>query len=324
MNAISKSIRSEAAKWFLRLKDAEPDHPDRGMFESWLMQSALHRDAYQAIAQTWEDFDSPRDMRALADGMMRKKLDEDAQRKRQTSTLAKVASFAVLAIGVIFSYQFWQTQPLTQMAQTSQVGSIVYQTLDDGSQLTLGADSDVEIIYYRNKRLVNLKHGQAVFEVVKDASRPFVVASEDAVVTVKGTRFLVNRVDHKTVVAVDHGKVQVQALDADGNVTDGQQMLGAGEVAEVKLTGVQKVNRNAMDAFAFLQGKLMFDGASLNEVAETISRYRQTPLVDNSQSQASITAVVQIKDMEHFIQSLPQVAEIKMDYSTNKTILESQ
>lgn len=324
MSILTKSIRSEAARWFLRLKDAESDHPDRGMFEAWLMQSPSHREAYQSIAQAWDDFDSPQDMSALADVMMRKKLDEEVQRKRQASTLAKVASIATLAIGVLFGYQSWQSQPLTQIAQTTQIGHIVEQVLDDGSQLTLDANSDIEVTYYRNKRLVNLKRGQAVFTVTKDIDRPFVVNSEDAVVTVKGTRFLVNRVDHKTVVAVEHGKVQVQALDGAGNLSDHLQMLGAGDVAEVKLAKVQKINRNAKDSFAFIQGKLMFDGANLNEVAETISRYRQLPVVDNTHSKASITAVVQVKDIEHFIQTLPQVADIQLDYLPNKTELNSQ
>lgn len=320
MNTLHKHVREEAAKWFLKLQHAEPDHPDRSQFEYWLMQSAMHQEAYQAISQTWQDFDSPKKVEVLADAMQRKKLDDDIKRRSKVASLAKFASILVLGFCAVFAYQAWQQQPLMHVAQSSQVGHIVSQYLPDGTQLTLDARSKVEVTYYRDKRLVKLKQGQAVFEVVKDQARPFVVESANARVTVKGTRFLVNQLNHKTYVAVDHGKVLVESLDSQGNTAAGKVVLTNGQVAEIGSTPLpRQLNRNALNMFEFMQGRVIFEDANLNEVAETVSRYRSTPLTSNVQRYVGITAVIQTKEMEKFIQSLPQVADVTLKHTPART-----
>lgn len=322
MNILHKSIREEAAKWFLRLKNADMDHPDRTKFEAWVMQSTAHQDAYQSVSQAWQDFDSPEQMEHLADAMQRKKLDDDIKRRSKVASFAKMAAVVVLSFCILFGYQSWQQQPLMHSVQSSQVGHVVGQYLSDGTQLTLDARSDVEITYYRNKRLVKLKQGQAVFDVVKDQDRPFVVESTNARITVRGTRFLVNMVDQKTYIAVDHGKVQVQALNHNGHQAENIILLSNGQVAEVKSgQSPAKLNRNASNMFAFTQGQLVFEDATLNEVAETISRYRPIPLVSNISRLVGITAVVNIKEIESFVQSLPHVADATIKHSATKTEL---
>lgn len=327
MNILQKSIREEAAKWFLRLQNAEPDHPDRGKFEAWLMQSTTHQDAYQSVTEAWQDFDSPKKLESLSQAMQRRKLDEDIKRRSRTATFAKVASIVALGFCSLFAYETWDNwyqAPVSQVAQSSQVGHIVGRYLADGTHLTLDAHSNVEVIYYRNKRLIKLKQGQAVFDVVKDQDRPFVVESANARITVKGTKFLVNMVDQKTYVAVDHGKVQVQALDNAGNATEQTIMLTNGQVAEIKRAKpMRKLNRDAISMFAFTQGSLVFEDASLNEVAETISRYRATPLVADVNHSIGITAVLKIKEVESFIHSLPAVAGVMVNHMPSKTELKA-
>jgi len=289
------------------------------------MQSTTHQDAYQSVSEAWQDFDSPKRMESLSQAMQRKKLDEDIKRRSSATTFAKVASIVALGFCSLFAYQTWDhwyQAPVSQVAQSSQVGHIVGQYLTDGTHLTLDAHSDVEVIYYRNKRLIKLKQGQAVFDVVKDLDRPFVVESADARITVKGTKFLVNMVDQKTYIAVDHGRVQVQALDSDGNVSEQAILLTNGQVAEVKRRKpMRRLSRDAMSMFAFTQGSLVFEDASLNEVAETISRYRGTPLVSNTNNPMGITAVFKIKEVESFIHSLPAVAGVTVKHLPTKTEL---
>lgn len=325
MNIPHKSIREDAAKWFLRLQHAEPDHPDRSKFEAWLMQSTTHQDAYQSVAEAWQDFDSPKKMESLSQAMQRKKLDEEIKRRGRATAFAKVATIVVLGFCTLFAYQAWDNwyqAPVSQIAQSSQVGHIVGQYLADGTHLTLDAHSDVEVIYYRNKRLIKLKQGQAVFDVVKDQDRPFVVESANARITVKGTKFLVNMVDQKTYIAVDHGKVLVEELDSTGHVSEQAIVLTNGQVAEVKRAKpIRRLNRDANNMFAFTQGSLVFEDASFNEVTETISRYRATPVVSNVNNPMGITAVLNIKDIESFIHSLPKVAGVIVKHSPTKTEL---
>ena len=312
----------QASKWFLRLKDAAPDHADRGRFEAWLMESEANRQAYQRIAETWGDFDSPARITHISQAMSARKLDEDIRKRQRANTLAKLGAVVAIGLASLFGFQQWQSwqaQPLETIAQTSAPGHMVSRFLPDGTKLTLDAHSDTKVVYYRDKRYVRLLHGQAVFEVVKDADRPFIVESDHARITVKGTRFVVNMINHKTVVAVDHGKVLVETLQA-GQTSS--VLLSNGEVAEVKDQAKPvKLNKSAKDYFAFLQGKLIFDGASLSEVTETLSRYRQPPVVNHSTSGTEISAVVDVHTLNKFIKTLPAVAPVKLQESEAETII---
>jgi transmembrane sensor len=310
-------IHEQAAKWFMRMRDAAPDAPDRSIFERWLLQNQAHANAYAAVAQTWDDFDSPKQLESLADAMLRKKLAQDAKRKKISAHLAKAAAVTMFGFIALFGYHSWQAQPVMQMAQNSAVGQIISQELSDGSKLTLDANSQVEVTYYRDKRLVKLMRGQAVFEVTKDAARPFVVDSETALITVLGTRFLVNRIDNRVRVAVDHGRVQVQAVDAKGNAIHPPIIITNGQMAEVTASlQANRIAHPAADAFAFTQGKLVFEEATLSEVAETLSRYRVKPVVADAASQPRdlqrITAVLKITEGEQFIHALPKIAAVKV------------
>lgn len=310
----------QASRWFLRLRDAAPDHADRGRFEAWLMESEANRMAYQRIAETWGDFDSAARITHISQAMSARKLDEDIRKREKHSVFAKAGAIAAICLSSLFGFQQWKewhAKPLETLAQTSAPGHMISRYLSDGTKLTLDAHSDTKVLYYRDKRYVQLLHGQAVFEVTKDADRPFIVESNHARITVKGTRFVVNMINQKTVVAVDHGKVLVETLQA------GQAnsiLLTDGQVAEVKnQASPTKLNKPAKDYFAFLQGKLIFDGAPLSEVTETLSRYRQLPLVNRSTAPAEISAVVDVKTLNKFIKTLPAVAPVKLQESDTET-----
>jgi transmembrane sensor len=81
--------------------------------------------------------------------------------------------------------------------------------LSDASAVHLGADSRASVVYGRAARDVYLRQGEAVFEVAKDAHRPFSVMAADARVTATGTVFEVDRVDDAVEVRVFEGAVKV-------------------------------------------------------------------------------------------------------------------
>ena len=310
----------QASKWFLRMKDAAPDHADRSKFEAWLMSSEANRAAYQTIADTWEDFDSSEQIKQISQAMAMKKLDDDIRKRHKATQLAKLGALVMILITGLFgmnAWQSWRAKPLETVAQATAPSQMVTHYLSDGSKLTLDAHSQTQVLYYRDKRYVKLLQGQAVFEVVKDADRPFVVESAHARITVKGTRFLVNMINHKTIVAVDHGKVLVESLT---NQPAGSVVLTNGQVAEASSQSApHPVQKSAKDAFAFLQGRLIFDGAAMTEVTETLSRYRQAPVVNQSTTRTPISAVVDVTSLNTFVKALPSVAPVNLEESSTQT-----
>ncbi len=77
--------------------------------------------------------------------------------------------------------------------------------LGRAARFTVAASS----AFSKNERLVELSRGQALFEVFKDASRPFIVVSDSARVKAVGTQFDVNHHKQGIVVTVVEGRVAV-------------------------------------------------------------------------------------------------------------------
>ena len=150
-----------------------------------------------------------------------------------------------------------------QMASQSITAQLKTQTLEDGSEITLNANSKIQVTYYHHQRHVNLLQGEAIFNVQKDSSRPFIVETTNAKITVLGTRFAVNKLSKLVRVSVDHGKVKVQSKENGSQI-----LLQNDQVAEIFIgQTVQNKNTPAADYFKFAQGTVVFNQADMTEIS---------------------------------------------------------
>lgn len=318
MNKHRHRVQQEAARWFARMRDAEPDHPERSRFEAWLLADPLHASEYAAFADTWEDFDSTARLQSLAQALQRKREEWRQQRASLGKRMAGgIMGLVLVVTSGLLGFELWrerQAQPLLTAAHDTAIGETARLTLGDDTRLTLNADTRIEVAYYRDRRTVTLKRGEAIFEVARDAARPFVVDSGHARVTVLGTRFAVNRLSHLVRVGVDHGRVRVEAQGAAG-ANASPLVLSDGQVAEVLAGGQpQHSQRHAGDAFSFADGYIRFERASLHEIAETLSRYRKSPVTASSAAtEPHITAVVKLSRIDQFLKQLPLIAPVTVD-----------
>lgn len=322
-----KSMRETAIQWFMRMQHANADHTDRSRFEAWLMSHPAHQRAYSEVAELWEDFDSPSQVQLLASAMEQKERLKEERKNRIKKSIASTLGVLMIAVASLLGYQIWQAQPLMQIATVTDVGQIKSQELEDGTKLTINSGSEIEIIYYRNQRLVKLYRGEAIFEVTRDESRPFVVDSGKAKITVLGTRFAVNRLQSLVRISVDHGSVKVESQSTQGNANGAPLILKGGDVAQIDNSGVAKrIDFNAADSFEFQQGIITFDQAGLEEIAETLSRHRR-PMVHadvTSGHDVHITAVLNVKNVEKFLYNLPTMAPVIIHSEAGNTVLLGQ
>lgn len=319
----NKKISEAAARWFIRMQEAAPDAPERSQFEAWLMQSPLHQQEYLSISQAWQGIDSVDELQTMATAKQADRFFKQSERKKARQKLAGTVAGVVAALCIgwagLHQYQVWQSTPTLQLAAQTTTAQLTTQTLDDGSRVTLNANSNIEIKYYRNQRHIDLLQGEAVFEVTPDRDRPFVVETQRLKVTVLGTRFAVNKLKQLERVSVDHGKVQVL------NKQDQQALiLQNNQVAEINQHTLQaRPQVNAQDYFRFISGTLVFNQASLSEIAETVSRYQHKPITSDDRSQEKISAVVAIKDSNSFIATLPRIANVRVHRSPEGIQLET-
>lgn len=319
------NIRQAAVRWYMRMREAAPDAPERTTFEMWLLSDRRHQSAYRLIESTMEDFTSTDRLKNLSNAMTQKQFFEKTQRSKKLSKLGSGLATLVLCIGLGWlgqhQYQAWQAAPVSQQTQHTAVAQMIKRTLEDGTVITSNANSNLEIVYYRHQRLVKLKQGEAIFEVARDAERPFVVETIQAKVTVLGTRFAVNQLANRVRISVDHGSVHVAR--ADGR--EGSLILHNGQVAEIVLREAPEyVNRNAADGFGFAKGLMVFDRADMFEVAETLSRYRQQPVKamffgDNT---PKINAVLKSGEVEEFIHTLPSSVPVVLNRKPDGLVIE--
>lgn len=326
MSKHDESIKQAAARWYMRMREAAPDAPERTTFEMWLMSDRRHQAAYQLIESTMDDFSSTERLKDLSNALSQKLFFEQTARRKKLSKLGSGLAVMLLCVGLGFigrnQYQQWQAEPLSTQVQTTAVAQIAKHTLEDGSVITANANSALEIVYYRHQRLVKLNRGEAIFEVTKDAERPFVVETQQAKVTVLGTRFAVNQLSKKVRISVDHGRVQVARADG----TEQALILQNGEVAEIsqQSQAPTKVNRNAADSFTFASGRIVFDRADMFEVAETLSRYRKQPInaVFNGDQTPKVNAVLKVSELEAFVQTLPRSVPVTLKHQPDALVIE--
>lgn len=143
--------------------------------------------------------------------------------------------------------------------------------LADGTHVWLYAGSTITypVNFYGKNRVVYLQ-GQAHFEVKHDASRPFVIVTDQLNATVLGTELNVSCYSGEEAhVALLNGIVEVKAK-ADGKTV----RLHPGQGYTLLYNGQLAVEEENMEPYSlWKQGYLYFDDAPLADIAAQFSRW---------------------------------------------------
>lgn len=301
------NAREQAAYWFTRLIDLPKDHPDHEQWRQWLAADAQHAREYQAFCDLWGDFSSTASTQALAQAV---------ERRHSRRTFVRRGALGLVALFAVgLGWRYSRRDEFEQLYITG-IGELGRHHLPDGSELYLAADTRLQVRFNGGQRLVYLLQGQAIFEVAHDANRAFTVDGGLARVTVLGTRFVVERAASALQVSVQRGRVLVEN-------EQGSQVLAAGQVASTTQRQPPRLlDVSASNAFAFSQGRLVLDQASLEDIASLLSRYRQQPVrVLPGSGNPRINAVVQLENIEGFLQALPSIAPIEVSQGDGVTYL---
>ena len=192
-------LLAEAVDWRLRIEAEPDDEALRAALDAWLAASAAHARPTGCRAH---------DARCRRPaGRLRRSASQTPAAPAPGAPLPRSRVAACIAFLFLPTAQLWLASDY--QTATAELRRI---TLDDGSVVSLDAASAIAVRYGAARREVALLSGRAFFEVVPAADRPFVVAVDDATVTVTGTAFDVRSSAQTTSVAVQSGTVEV-ALD---------------------------------------------------------------------------------------------------------------
>ncbi|OPA90421.1 peptide ABC transporter substrate-binding protein [Pseudomonas fluorescens] len=303
---IDRQARDEAAQWFARLQDAGLSAEERQRFDAWRAEKPEHQYELDVLQGLWSATD------LLPEARLQALCEAPLERPKRRAILRYAMAASVLAVALGLGLFSGLDHPKPYSAEFStRLGEHRQVALPDGSVMDLNSRSVVAVHFEKDRRGVELMSGEAMFSVEHDTRRPFVVATGVGQVTVTGTRFDVRRDDDQTRVVVEAGTVKVQ-----GSATDDIVTLTAGRGTHIdnvgKVVAAYAVNPDELTAWR--TGKLVFNNASLGEVAREVSRYREQPLRVSTAavSNLRLTSVFKADDTDALLKALPHILPVAL------------
>lgn len=276
------SIREHAAEWFLRLHAHDLSVVERFAYLQWLKASPAHIGETLQVCQLYSILYPMKKQLFFTNeddvsNVIELPRDDDATPPARTRSswhirvLVGAMAIGLLLIAASIAKRAWLDPTIE--TQASEWRSLA---LNDRSLVSVGPRTQLRNQFGGRQRLLHLASGEALFEVAKDASRPFIVDAELAVVRATGTRFAVSRRDLEVVVTVEEGTVLVgrdRPQSSPVAIESGQQVI----VAESWPPVVRHVN--ATRVLAWSNRRLVFEGDTVAAAAAEFNRRNRVQIV---------------------------------------------
>ena len=292
----------QAARWIVQLSADDPAERDtaRAGYAAWKAADPLHATAAAGMEKLLLQLSTVREPAGGNPRPARAALTAIAPKRLRLRQLAAASAVAVLVLSgaLVFS-----ERPAYLLADLrSPTGQWRTHTLTDGSRLTLGSNSAVNVHFDAGERHVELVRGDILVNVAKDAQRPFIVDSGQAAIRALGTRFSVRREGGATILSMLESKVSAQVPHHPAAVVQ------AGQRARITGDGVGPLT--AIDAAslqdAWRAHQLVVDDLPLAEVLDELARHRPGQLhYDRAQiAGIRVAAVLPLDDTDKALQLL--------------------
>lgn len=310
-------LRMEATEWFVVMRGPEAEER-RAEFEQWLARGALHRAAYNRVANLYS---------------AAKQVNWDAVPKaRPVRGSIRRAHFAVLAAITVVGFVTWRMVmgpdtegPATEgsrLVATASPAVAAYRTgvgelrnvrLSDGSRLTLDASTLVLVDYGRERRALRLEYGRARFDVAHER-RPFAVDAGTSQVLARGTVFDVS-LDRTNRIEIHllRGSVDVTSQGRDGVAH--VMRLQPGEALRFQDQGPAGKPTSIPDGAEQWTSVMMdFRSARLAEVLEAANRSNTVPIELGGEAlrELRVSGSFRVDNPDELAQSLAAILDLRV------------
>lgn len=303
-----EAVQQQAEHWFARLRSERCSTAEQRAFDTWLAADASHATAYSQTERLWNELGSLSDDAEL--GHVRHAARRTARtRMRRVARRRHLAIAASLVCALVVATAFWFLgDHSTAQRYVTAHGEQRSVALADGSRVMLNTDTVLEVTLGTRVRSVHLVQGEALFDVVHDNARPFVVYANGNTISDLGTRFDVRGGDAKTTVTVLEGLVNVERGSRAAQLGRGQQLVAGDDVWH------QSVVDPAVAA-GWSRGQLVFGGTPLAQAVADANRYTQERLViaDPRLDAIRISGEFRIGNTRAFVRALESAFPIRAE-----------
>ncbi|MGJ4856713.1 FecR domain-containing protein [Labrys sp. KB_33_2] len=299
------ALSDAAIDWLVKLHSGRAGKADHEAFAAWRKQSSEHELAAREAETIWHGI-----------GIAGKKVQRSARAK-----LTRRAVLGGVAIGGLAVAGSSLLRPHLFAEHSTGAGERSTITLPDGSTALLNGDSALDVAFDAGQRRLQLLNGQALFQVMPDAGRPFIVTANGGQARAVGTVFDVDIRSHEVVVTVVEGRVDVMAGTRPGSgvLAAADQRVRYG--ADRQPSPAEPVD--AESETAWRRGKLIFNRRPLGDVVVEIERQRRGRIMIASARLQSleVTGVFDLADPESILSTIEATLPVKVTRLPFVTIL---
>ena len=192
--------------------------------------------------------------------------------------------------------------------------------LNDGSRLTLNADSAVDCDFSAERRRLRLYRGALVVQVAADPNRPFIVRSDQGDIRALGTRFLVEQLEGSTrVVVLKHA---VRTSLPTGEIKD----LTQGQAAMLYPQRIEPLPAGQAYRADWVDGRLSILDEPLATLIDALRPYRSGFIrVSPQVRDLRVQGVFPLDDSERTLAALAETLPIRIKhYGPWLTLIEAR
>lgn len=324
-------MAEQAAEWLVEFESGPLDEAQRRAFVTWLKRSPVHVEEFLQLSVMRERLGhtpalhaSLEDLLAEAQETVVGLTDAPSVEARNTRGSRRVrfalaaSVLMVAAGGLLTALLVYGDGERTYRTGFGEQRSI---SLADGTVLALNTSSEVRVHLGKQLRSATLVSGEAMFDVAKDASRPFTVSAGPLDIRVVGTRFNIYRQAAQTTLTVLEGKVEVKPVghspEADtADLPALPRAVVAGEQFVAASSGVVAARpvANAERAAAWTARRVIFDNEPLSKVLTEFNRYNSRSLVvgDPDLAQRKVSGVFKVHDVDVLLAFLENEQDIRL------------
>lgn len=279
-----------ACMWVAKL-DRDLTSSELQALKVWLNESKSNEETFLKMVQLWDKIDA---LSKLSDLFEYKPANEPSQRNPILAMAASFAFISILAITIVLNGSFLSGNDTKQIVlfeakYSTDVGEQRTVLLQDNTEIKLNTNSVVSVTYTDKQRLIELNKGEVYVDVAHNKELPLSVYADGNIIQAVGTAFNVEMYGNEIEVIVTDGKVLVGNQEQiDGSlletanvklspksfvITKGQKVQLLESLNTPKL--VRDSGQDMIPELAWQKGQLIFEGESLIEAMQEVSRYTQ-------------------------------------------------
>jgi transmembrane sensor len=302
--AVDRQILSQAAQLLIRLDSAHASAADHAACERWREQSDAHRRAWVLAQQLQRETGSAQREDTGVAGI-------STGRRRALKALSWLAIAA--PAGWLVSHLPWRTWTAGFRTATGDLHDVLFA---DGSQITLGSASAIDVAFEANVRRVHLLEGEIMVRPVSDVRgtegtrtthAPLLVQTAEGVVEARGAQISVRQRDGSTRVAAFRGDALVTPA------AGGALMLTQGQWCTFTRDGITAPHTLDPREAMWTRGLLYANDMRIADLIDELARYHAGVLrYADDVADLRVSGIYQLTDTDATLALLQRTYPIRL------------